>query len=88
MHMIVAPKMTAARRPRPSDMYGENGYAARHPMFCTKGGGRFRTFRAGSGPLKKDRTNLDGTEQTQLRRILARVQEHCQRGTPTFPPLG
>ena len=35
MHMIVAPKMTAARRPRPSDMYGENGYAARHPMFYT-----------------------------------------------------
>ncbi len=34
MHMITAPKTTAVRRPRPSDMYGEKGYAARHPMFC------------------------------------------------------
>ena len=50
MHMMVAPKITAARRPRPSDMYGENGYAARHPMFCVEGGGqgvRTRGSRAG-----------------------------------------
>lgn len=32
-HMIVAPRMTAARRPSPSDTYGENGYAATEPMF-------------------------------------------------------
>ena len=47
MHMMVAPKITAARRPRPSDMYGENGYAARHPMFCGGGGVRTRGSRAG-----------------------------------------
>lgn len=34
MHITTAPNSTAVRRPSPSDMYGENGYAARQPMFC------------------------------------------------------
>lgn len=32
-HMMEAPRMTAARRPRPSVTYGEKGYAAKQPMF-------------------------------------------------------
>ena len=36
MHIMTAPKITAARRPSPSETYGEKGYAARHPMFCVR----------------------------------------------------
>lgn len=31
--MMIAPIKIAERRPRPSEIYGENGYAARLPMF-------------------------------------------------------
>ncbi len=46
-HITTAPKTTAVRRPRPSDMYGENGYAARHPMFYVR---RFSVQDSHAGP--------------------------------------
>ena len=69
MHIMAAPKTTATRRPRPSIMYGENGYAARQPMFCEGEGEEEKRVRVlvlvCSGAVCEG-THLDGTEQTKL----------------------
>ena len=35
-HMIEAPRKTVGRRPKKSDAYGANGYAASEPIFYPK----------------------------------------------------
>ena len=68
-HIMAAPKTTATRRPRPSIMYGENGYAARQPMFCEEKEEKEKRVRVlvlvCSGTVCEG-THLDGAQQTEL----------------------
>ncbi len=81
-HMIVAPRMTAARRPSPSDTYGENGYAATEPMFCEGHAISCLEYSSWQGD-----TNLDRTQESKLSGELAK-REGSQVRDELFRLLG